>query len=292
MSGALDFTKPLELGYRNCMAQKPVLTPLMAELEPVVGENYHRHIDTAEPWYAHDFVPFDRGENFKFLGGNDWDPSQATLPRHITDALEILLVTKDNLSGYHREFVEHFILEDWWGMWIGRWTAEETLHQIALRQYLVVTREIDPVANENVRVEHVMKGYRADSFGKTETLVFMALREREHAVYCRRLAAQIEDATLRSLVEAIAADEERHLQVFENLVRACLNLEPEETIAAIAARAAELQVVGADIDAYKDKVATVAETGFYDENLMRAGIADSIAAWGLTDRPELTDFVR
>src|SRR5581483_9617640 len=272
------------------MAQKPVLTPLMAELEPVVEENYRRHIDTAEPWFAHDFVPFDQGENFKFLGGKDWDPSQVKLPKHITDALEILLVTKDNLSAYHREFVEHFILEDWWGMWIGRWTAEETLHQIVLREYLVVTRDIDPAANEAVRVQHVMKGYRGDNLGKIETLVFLALREREHAVYCQRLAAQIDDPTLRSLMETIAKDEERHLEFFENLVRACVRLEPEETVAAIAARAAALQVVGADIDAYQDKVAVVAKAGIFDENLMRQGISDSIASWGLSDRTELADF--
>ncbi|WP_412458133.1 acyl-ACP desaturase, partial [Mycolicibacterium monacense] len=68
-----------------------------------------------------------------------------TLPKHVTDALEILLITKDNLAGYHRELVEHFILEEKWGRWIGRWTAEEHLHAVALRNYLVVTREVDPV---------------------------------------------------------------------------------------------------------------------------------------------------
>ena len=86
-----------------------------------------------------------------------------TLPKPVTDALEILLITKDNLAGYHRELVEHFILDEKWGRWLGRWTAEEHLHAVALRNYLVVTREIDPTANEDVRVEHVMKGYRADT---------------------------------------------------------------------------------------------------------------------------------
>jgi acyl-[acyl-carrier-protein] desaturase len=274
------------------MAQKPVLTPLMAELEPVVGENFRRHFDTAAPWFAHDFVPFDRGQNYAFLGGTDWDPSQVSLPRHITDALEILLITKDNVSAVHREFVEHFILDDWWGSWIGRWTAEEHLHAIVLREYLVVTREIDPVANEHVRVEHVMKGYRADRLSKIETLVVMALREREFEVFCRRLAAKIDDPALRRLMELIAVDEDRHREFFENLVRECYRLEPQETIAAVAARAVELEVPGADIDAYKDKVVTVAETGIFDEDLMRQAISDSIAAWGLSDRPELADFVR
>ena len=115
-------------------------------------------------------MPFDQGENFAFLGGKDWDPSSVTLPKPVTDALEILLITKDNLAGYHRELVEHFILDEKWGRWIGRWTAEEHLHAVALRNYLVVTREIDPTANEDVRVEHVMKGYRADTYSQIETL--------------------------------------------------------------------------------------------------------------------------
>ena len=85
------------------MAQKPVPDALILELEPVVAQNMARHLETEDLWNAHDYVPFDQGENFAFLGGRDWDPSQVTLPKHVTDALEILLITKDNLAGYHRE---------------------------------------------------------------------------------------------------------------------------------------------------------------------------------------------
>jgi acyl-[acyl-carrier-protein] desaturase len=273
------------------MAQKPVPNALILELEPVVAENYERHIDSADIWYAHDYVPFDQGENFAFLGGRDWDPSQVTLPRHTTDAVEILLITKDNLAGYHRELVEHFILEEQWGRWIGRWTAEEHLHAIALREYLVVTREIDPAANEDVRVEHVMKGYRADKYTQVETLVFMAFFERAHAVYCRNLAAQIDEPVLGGMVDRIARDEERHEEFFANLVARCLDYTPDETIEAIARRAAELGVVGGDIDAYQDKVKAVAEAGIFDTDALRKVIADRITAWGLADRPELRQFV-
>jgi acyl-[acyl-carrier-protein] desaturase len=273
------------------MAQKTVPNALILELEPVVAENYERHIDTADIWYAHDYVPFDQGENFKFLGGHDWDPSQVTLPKPITDALEILLITKDNLAGYHREMVEHFILAEKWGRWIGRWTAEEHLHAIALREYLVVTREIDPAANEDVRVEHVMKGYRADHYNQVETLVFMALYERAHAVFCRNLAAQIEEPILRGLIERIAKDEERHEEFFANLVAHCLSYTHDETVDAITRRAAELGVVGGDIDAYQDKVQLVADAGVFDAAALRQVIADRITAWGVADEPELRKFV-
>ncbi|MHA0288659.1 acyl-ACP desaturase [Mycobacterium sp. C3-094] len=273
------------------MAQKPVANALTLELEPVVEEQLRRHLDTEDAWFAHDYVPFDQGENFAFLGGRDWEPSDVTLPKKVTDAVEILLITKDNLAGYHRELVEHFILEDKWGRWLGRWTAEEHLHAVALRNYLVVTREVDPSANEDVRVEHVMKGYRADSYSQIETLAFMAMWERAHAVFCRNLAAQTEEPVLRGLIEKIARDEERHAEFFSNLVAHCLTSMRDETVDAIATRAAALDVVGGDIDAYADKVATVADAGIFDRTTLRQVVADSITAWGLADEPRLAEFI-
>ena len=273
------------------MAQRPVANALILELVPVVLENWDRHLNTEEHWYAHDYVPFDRGENFAFLGGRDWDPSQTSLPRVITDACEILLILKDNLAAHHRELVEHFILEDWWGRWLGRWTAEEHLHAIALREYLVVTREVDPTANEQVRVEHVMNGYRGDMLSQVETLVYMALSERCYAVYCRNLAAQIEEPMLAGLIDRIARDEARHEMFFANLVAHCVGYTRDETIAAIVGQATDLQVVGAEIDAYKDKVQVVADAGIFDAAQLKQAISDRITAWGLADEPQLTKFV-
>jgi acyl-[acyl-carrier-protein] desaturase len=273
------------------MAQKPVANALILELEPVVEANMARHLDTEELWFAHDYVPFDRGENFAFLGGRDWDASQATLPKAITDACEILLLLKDNLAGHHRELVDHFILEEWWGRWLGRWTAEEHLHAIALREYLVVTREVDPTANEEARVQHVMKGYRGDMYTQVETLVYMAFSECSHAVFCSNLAAQIEEPVLAGLVDRIAKDEARHGLFFSNLVAHCLEYTHDETITAIAARAADLQVVGADIDAYQDKVLNVADAGIFGAPELRQAISDRITAWGVADEPQLRQFV-
>ena len=70
-----DFTScvwKLQLSH----GKKPVANALTLELEPVVESNMDRHLNTEEIWFAHDYVPFDRGENFAFLGGRDWDPSR------------------------------------------------------------------------------------------------------------------------------------------------------------------------------------------------------------------------
>jgi acyl-[acyl-carrier-protein] desaturase len=275
------------------MPQKPVANALTLELEPVVADNLARYLETADEWYAHDYVPFDQGRDFAFLGGQDWDPSQVTLPKQITDALEVILITKDNLAGYHRELVEHFILEDKWGRWLGRWTAEENLHAIALRDYFVVTRNIDPNADEEVRVAHVMRGYRASNYTQIETLVFMALYERAHAVYLRNVEAKIGEPVLKKLVDRIANDEDRHAVFFDNLVAHCIDQHRDSTIAAIARRALAFPVIGGDILEYRDtKLRTVADAGIFDQAAADTVVSDAIVAWGLGDEPQLKKFVR
>lgn len=274
------------------MAVFPEPNTLTLELEPVVAENMQRHLGTEEIWFAHDYVPFDEGRNFAMLDGVDWEPSQQTLPQHVVDALEILLIDKDNMHGVHRELVEHFILRDQWGRFIGRWTAEEHLHAIVLRNYLMVTRNCDANANEDVRIDHVMNtGYRADQYSQVETLVFMTFYERSRARFCRNLAAQIDEPTLKSLIERIAADEERHELFFANLVTHLLGTAREETVAAIAARARELEVVGADIKAYGDKRDNVAAAGIFNAEILRQVIAERIEAWGLAEEPALKEFI-
>lgn len=274
------------------MGQKPAANELTLELEPVVADNLAVFLEHADEWYAHDYVPFDQGENFAFLGGRDWDPSQVTLRADVVDALEVLLVTKDNLAGYHRELVEHFILEDKWGRWLGRWTAEENLHAIAIRDYLVVTRNFDPTANEEVRVAHVMRGYRADQYTQIETLVFMALYERAHAVFLRNLEAKVDEPALKKLISHIARDEERHEQFFAKLVAYCVKHHSDQTIGAIARRAFDFDVVGGDILEYREnKLRTVAEAGIFDQETARRVISDRIVDWGVADSPTLTKYV-
>ena len=43
---------------------------LLHELEPVVAENLERHLRIAKPWHPHDYVPWSRGRDFAFLGGD------------------------------------------------------------------------------------------------------------------------------------------------------------------------------------------------------------------------------
>src|SRR6266567_5036621 len=131
---------------------------VLHDLVPVVEENLNRHLATAENWNPHDYVPWSQGRDFALLGGKDgedYDPKQSRLSPVAQLAMVLNLLTEDNLPSYHRIIHDQFGRDGAWGQWVGRWTAEEGRHAIAMRDYLVVTRGVDPVELERLRMEHM-----------------------------------------------------------------------------------------------------------------------------------------
>jgi len=64
----------------------------------------------------------------------------------VASALFVNLLTEDNLPYYFRDVERMFGPDEAWGVWARRWTAEEGRHSIVIRDYLTVTRAIDPVS--------------------------------------------------------------------------------------------------------------------------------------------------
>ncbi len=94
-----------------------------------------------------------------------WEPTDSHLSEVSRLSLEVNLLTEDNLPYYHLALWETFGSDGVWGEWVRRWTAEEGRHAIVLRDYLTVTRGLDPVALERGRMETVCRGYYPDGKG-------------------------------------------------------------------------------------------------------------------------------
>ena len=127
------------------MSQELTNVDLLRELEPVAEKLINRHMSMFKEWNPHDYVPWKEGKNYYALGGQDWDPNQAKLSEVARTALVQNLLTEDNLPAYHREIAMNFSMDGPWGYWVNRWTAEENRHGISIRDYLVVTRNCDPI---------------------------------------------------------------------------------------------------------------------------------------------------
>src|SRR2546423_4428109 len=151
-----------------------LVSQLLHELEPVVAANLERHLGLAKHWNPHDYVPWSRGRDFAFRGGEDWRPEDSPLDPVAKTAMIVNLLTEDNLPSYHREIATRFGRDGAWGQWVGRWTAEEGRHGIALRDYLTVTRGVDPADLERLRMQHMTAGHDSGAKSTLPTVAYVS----------------------------------------------------------------------------------------------------------------------
>src|SRR5689334_20759339 len=118
---------------------------LLRELEPAAEAGLERHLRLAKEWMPHEYVPWSRGRDFE---EHPWEPGQSQLSDVAQLAFEVNLLTEDNLPSYHFEIATAFGRDGAWGTWVHRWTAEEGRHAMCMRDYLLVTRGVDPVELE------------------------------------------------------------------------------------------------------------------------------------------------
>ncbi|WP_375499979.1 acyl-ACP desaturase [uncultured Jatrophihabitans sp.] len=240
---------------------------LLHDLEPVVAENLERHIKVAKSWHPHDYVPWSRGRDFAFLGGEDWSPADSPLDPVAQTAMIVNLLTEDNLPSYHREIATRFSRDGAWGEWVGRWTAEEGRHGIALRDYLVVTRGVDPVELENLRMVHMTAGYDSGDKTALQAVAYVSFQELATRVSHRNTGAATGCPLAEQLLTRIATDENLHMVFYRNLVAAALEREPDATMCAIRDEVVGFQMPGQGMPNYLRNSATIAKAGIYDLRL-------------------------
>jgi acyl-[acyl-carrier-protein] desaturase len=243
-------------------ALKTVAWNPLSELEPVVARLLARHLATAKEWFPHEYVPWDLGRSYTDTG---WTADDSALSAAARTALELNLLTEDNLPYYHLAIWELFGGEGAWGEWARRWTAEEGRHSIALRDYLVVTRAVDPTALERERMSHVSRGYyprRID--GPLEGLVYVTLQELATRIAHRNTGAITGDPVAERLLVRIALDENLHYAFYRDVAAAVLELAPSAMVLAMKRQVTGFAMPGLELPGFREKAITIAAAGIYD----------------------------
>ena len=125
---------------------------LMAAVDPDIERLMAEHLERRPDWYAHELINWEEGRNYR---DEPWDESQGTLSPDVRETLILNLLTEDNLPYYHFTIANKFGEGSAVGRWTRRWTAEEGQHAIAIRDYLMVSRNYDPVALEDLSLIHI-----------------------------------------------------------------------------------------------------------------------------------------
>ena len=240
---------------------------LLIELEPEVDRLYDRHAKVAQEWFPHEFIPYRLGRDFD---KEPWTPDQPRLTGVAQTAFEIGLLTEDNLPSYHRLIHGMFGNGDGaWINWVGRWTAEEGRHAIVLRDYLTVTRNIDPVALERGRMTQLQQGYELDAPGTLHGLAYVAFQELATRIAHRNTGRYSSDPVADRIMVRIATDENLHMVFYRDVLAAALKIEPSAAVRAIVDEVLAFQMPGAGIPGFIRKAAAIAKAGIYDIRVHR-----------------------
>jgi acyl-[acyl-carrier-protein] desaturase len=263
-------------------------TAILHELQSVVAENLDRHLSTAQEWFPHDYIPWSRGRDYAFLGGEDWRPEDSALDPVAKTAITVNLLTEDNLPSYHHEIATRFSRDGAWGTWIGQWTAEEARHSIALRDYLVVTRGVDPVALERLRMQHTVAGYDAGDRSPIAVLAYVSLQELATRVSHRRTGQASGCPVADRLLARVAADENLHMVFYRNLMAAALEISPDIAMTAIRDEVVNFAMPGLGMADFAQKAVMMAKAGIYDLRIHHDEVLlPALRFWRVFNRDDL-----
>ena len=258
-------------------------TALLHELTPVVEQLLERHLESAKEWFPHEVVPWSRGRDFVPDEAWTFDDSDVQLPDEVRSALFVNLLTEDNLPYYFRTIESMFGRDGAWGEWNRRWTAEEGRHSIAIRDYLTVTRAIDPVALERARMAQVQCGQVPEPETPADGIAYVALQELATRIAHHNTGKVIEDPAGYEVMKRVASDENRHYLFYRDLLTAALEVDPSTVVQAIDRQVRDFEMPGTGIVDFETHARAIAKAGIYDFAVHHDAILQPVVIrhWGL-----------
>ncbi len=242
---------------------------ILAEIEPVAGRLLERHMGVAKEWFPHEMVPYDRGKNFE--SGAQWSPGDADfgdagieIDEPVRDALFLNLLTEDNLPYYFRDIDRLFGSDSSYGEWARNWTAEEGRHSIVMRDYMTVSRAVDPIALERARMIQVRGGQVPDPGDAIEALAYVSMQELATRISHRNTGKLMKDEIGTAIMSRVGNDENLHYLFYRDLTSAALEVDPSTTVIGIERAVRNFEMPGTGIPDYERMAREVARAGIYD----------------------------
>jgi acyl-[acyl-carrier-protein] desaturase len=270
---------------------------LLQELEPVAERLLNRHLSMFKEWNPHDYIPWSDGKNFYALDGQDWEPGQSQLSDVARVAMVQNLLTEDNLPSYHREIAMNFSMDGAWGQWVNRWTAEENRHSTALRDYLVVTRAVDPVELEKLRLEQMTRGFspgqnhQGDLFAESmfDSVAYVSFQELATRVSHRNTGKACNESIADQLLARVSADENLHMIFYRDITAAGLDIAPNQAMRAIHRILRNFKMPGFTVPEFRRKAVIIAVGGVYDPRIhLNEVVMPVLKKWRIFERDDFT----
>ncbi|MCW2707536.1 MAG: acyl-ACP desaturase [Frankiales bacterium] len=240
------------------------------------------HLERAQAWYPHEYVPWGEARDFAEL---PFEETQSRLSKEVRASVQLNLLTEDNLPGYHGAISRVMGYSDVWRTWLDRWTAEEGRHGIALRDYLTVTRAVDPIVLEEERMATVSGGFDAGDRDGLRVIAYVSMQELATRVAHRGTGKHSTDPGLDRLLSRISTDENLHMVLYRDLFAAALEVDPVTAMEALLTEVVGFQMPGTGIPGFVRRAAVVARSGIYDLTVHREQVLTPLLRyWEIFER--------
>jgi len=239
---------------------------LIASVDDVAGRLMAEHLERRDHWYFHEYVPWEQGRNYV---DEPWSEADCSLSPTVRTSLVLNLLTEDNLPYYH-SVIERYMPEgSQLAEWNKMWTAEEGQHAIALRSYLLTSRNCDPRALEDDRYATMLKGYEAEFATPIDLFAYTSAQELATRVSHRNAGRLADDETAYAIMARIAADENHHFMFYRGVTAAMLEQQPSAVVSAIYRVLNNFQMPGVGIPGFARRAVDMAKAGVYSLRLHR-----------------------
>ena len=263
---------------------------LLADLESEAERLLERHLSSLKNWHPHTYVPWSRGEDFP--DDYAWQPTESEFPADVRSALFVNLLTEDNLPYYFRDIERMFGREGAWGEWVRRWTAEEARHATVIRDYLTVTRSIDPVELEEARMVQMSGGKVPEPPTAADGLMYVSLQELATRISHRNTGQKMQDIDKvgYDIMRRVAADENLHFLFYRDMASAVIEADPSMAVEAMERQIIGFTMPGDGIPGFSSHAKAIANAGIYDLALHYEQILDPVVVrhWDLPNLEGLT----
>lgn len=238
-------------------AQHELISAVEGDIERLMAD----HIEKRPTWYAHDLISWEEGRSFV---DEPWDESQCTISPEVREALVLNLLTEDNLPYYHFSIASHFPADSPLGRWTRRWTAEENQHAIVIRDYLMISRNCDPVALEDDRMATISKGWDSPWTDPVDIFVYTSAQELATRVSHRNTGVKADDEVAYEIMKRVAADENYHYIFYKGIVAAMMQHDPSTCILSMKKVYENFNMPGTVVPRFRKRAAHAARAEIYD----------------------------
>jgi len=244
------------------------------------------HRERRDHWYFHDVIPWEQGRNF---ADEPWDPSQASLRPEVRNALVLNLLTEDNLPYYYSLFQPYIGPDHALAHWSRLWTAEEGQHAIAMRSYLLTTRNCDPTLLEDERMSVVETGWFGDFATIADMFCYTSAQELATRISHRNAGVKSDDEVAHALMSRIARDENHHFIFYRGVAEAMFAENPDLMMPALNRVLQDFQMPGTGIPGFGRRALEMARLGIYNLRIhAEQVISPLIKFWGIGEFTDLS----